>query len=144
MSRASDTRELRPASQRERTTRILRRIFMQRGPLLPARPELIAAFWPDDEGFPERLDFDRALAPLLRDGSVRTVVVGTEPHWAYVGLQRGEHAQDVEGQESELFELRASIDVERERVLLYRACTVILVIGALLILRELLLRSLEG
>ncbi len=82
-----------------------------------------------------------AIEELVRAGELRRVIIGTEPHLVRgrgsaptaTTTTTGQHESDVD------FDTELAIDVESERIVLYRVAGVVLFLGLVAIAREWLL-----
>lgn len=132
---------------------VLHRYLRQPGDLLPADPVILSRLWGDGAPTPP-LEVGSRLEALVGLGLVRRIFVQREPH---IALPRAHQATPAERPEAPVAEPRATIapssstersadferlvtlDVERERVLLYRIAIVLEVLVAAVLLRALAL-----
>jgi len=117
------------------------------GGLLPNDSNLLVTLWPGDAQ-PSACELDAAIVRLSATGALRPVVVGREMHlaagYAMAPSTNTQHGlSEVEGPdatdaraEQQLFELQVEVDVENERVLLYRILATLGAIGFALLARQ--------
>lgn len=128
------------------------------GNVLPADPAVLAAVWPTAPR-PQVRDIASAVDALIADGAVRRIVLGAEPHLVAVPRNDAEVSRCSTMEQSaepppapapprpveppvdladERDALALAIDVEQERLVLYRVAIVVQVVLALVFLRGLL------
>ncbi len=140
-----------------RLLEVVRRLAIVPSGLAPASARVLSGLWPRDMApAPPLPRLEGALTRLVTSGSLRRVVVGVEPHltlpepggaphtsaaWSQAPAQeRRTHAMALaEPDEQVAFDLQVAVDVEHERVLLFRVLLVLEAVGAFVLARELLL-----
>ena len=135
-----------PSSQQLHDVRQgLEELLSSQGMLVPADCDLLFELWPSSGICPEKSILRMCIDQLISDGEYRKVIVGREAHLTLgnkrkiakqIQQTQSNEIHEPEDVDSQLFNLQVSIDVEHERVLLYRILLVLGGIGALLLLRE--------
>lgn len=139
--------------------RCLSEMILTDADMLPADPSLLRAIWPAGTVPPDTRALGQSLRRLVAAGRLRQLVVRREPHVALpasysegppfftraepgkgVGpSERPEPTAELDKEVADEFDLELALDIEHEKLLLFRVIVIVEAIIAALLVREAIL-----
>lgn len=155
------------SSETEHVRLGLERLMSQQAGVVPDDPSILRWAWPDANDIPSSEAMRAGIDMLIYSGCLRRIVLGTEPHLTFTpqpepqpaasipaprhSLQVPVRRQNQEPSQStsswsltqEAFELQVEMDVDHERLLLFRIMAIVGAVGLMVLTREVALVLLE-